>query len=186
MHKFGGVQAITWPLISPGDGEPDLVCNSQDPLQVLGAEGAGFPEGDSRGEALDDDRVGVVLDPLVRHLDRVLDAQRLAVLPVEEILDLLSQRVGQVDPGQFGLQTLWRRDTFRLDWGWLESPLNQQQWFRPPQLFCCRWNRKLSLPENPGRLDKAAPSSVTGVASLASSSLGNEFETVKRVCEGSY
>lgn len=40
---------------SPGDGEPDLVCNSQDPLQVLGAEGAGFPEGDSRGKALNDD-----------------------------------------------------------------------------------------------------------------------------------
>lgn len=122
------MQAITWPLISPGDGEPDLVCNSQDPLQVLGAKGAGFPEGDSRGEALDDDRVGVVLDPLVRHLDRVLDAQRLAVLPVEEILDLLAQRVGQVDPGQFGLQTLWRRDTFRVDWGWLAT----QPWRTPP------------------------------------------------------
>lgn len=175
MHKLGGVQAITWPLISPGDGEPDLVCNSQDPLQVLGAEGAGFPEGDSRGEALDDDRVGVVLDPLVRHLDRVLDAQRLAVLPVEEILDLLSQRVGQVDPGQFGLQTLWGRDTIGHNTAMIR-----------PQRFRCRWNRKLSLPENPGRLDKAAPSSDTGVASLVSSSLGNEFETVKRVCEGSH
>lgn len=95
----------------PGDGETDFVGDGQDPLQVLGAEGAGLPEGDAGGKALDDDRVGVVLDPLVRHLDRVLDAQCLPVLPVEQILDLLPQRVGQVDPGQFGLQALWRQKT---------------------------------------------------------------------------
>lgn len=90
----------------PGDGEVDLVGDRQDPLQVLGAEGAGLPEGDAGGETLDEHRVRVVLDPLVRHLDRVLDAQRLAVLPVEQVLDLLAQRVGQVDPGQLGLQAL--------------------------------------------------------------------------------
>lgn len=93
----------------PGDGKTDFVSDRQDPLQVLGAEGAGLPEGDAGGEALDDDRVRVVLDPLVRHLDGVLDAQCLPILPVEQILDLLSQRVGQVDPGQFRLQALWRQ-----------------------------------------------------------------------------
>lgn len=91
---------------SPGDGEADFVSDRQDPLQVLGAEGAGLPEGDAGGKALDDDRVRVVLDPFVRHLDGVLDAQCLPILPVEEILDLLSQRVGQVDSGQLGLQAL--------------------------------------------------------------------------------
>lgn len=95
----------------PGDGKTDFVSDRQDPLQVLWPEGAGLPEGDPGGKALDDDRVGVVLDPLVRHLDRVLDAQCLPILPVEQILDLLSQRVGQVDPGQLGLQALWRQKT---------------------------------------------------------------------------
>lgn len=95
----------------PGDGETDFVGDRQDPLQVLRAEGAGLPEGDAGGEALDDDRVWVVLDPLVRHLDGVLDAQGLPVLPVEQILDLLPQRVGQVNPGQLGLQALWRQST---------------------------------------------------------------------------
>lgn len=92
--------------VPPGDGETDLVGDRQDPLQVLRAKGAGLPERNAGGKALDDDRVGVVLDPLVRHLDGVLDAQGLPVLPVEQILDLLPQRVGQVDPGQLGLQTL--------------------------------------------------------------------------------
>lgn len=100
--------------MGPGDGKIDFVSDRQDPLQVLGAEGAGLPEGDAGGKALDDDRVGVVLDPLVRHLDGVLDAQCLPILPVEQILDLLSQRVGQVDPGQFGLQALWRQETLHL------------------------------------------------------------------------
>lgn len=93
----------------PGDGKTDFVSDRQDSLQVLGAEGAGLPEGDAGGKALDDDRVRVVLDPLVRHLDGVLNAQCLPILPVEQILDLLSQRVGQVDPGQLGLQTLCRQ-----------------------------------------------------------------------------
>lgn len=105
-------------MIPPGDGEPDLVGNSQDPLQVLGAKGAGLPEGDARREALDDDRVWVVLDPLVRHLDRVLDAQCLAILPVEEVLDLLAQRVGQINPGQLGLEALCIQRTF-LDVPWV-------------------------------------------------------------------
>lgn len=95
----------------PGDSKTDFVSDRQDPLQVLGAEGTGLSEGDAGGKALNDDRVGVVLDPLVRHLDGVLNAQCLPILPVEQILDLLSQRVGQVDPGQLGLQALWRRET---------------------------------------------------------------------------
>lgn len=77
-------------VTSPGDGEADLVGHRQDPLQVLRAKGAGLPEGDAGREALDDDRVRVVLDPLVRHLDGVLDAQGLPVLPVEQVLHLLA------------------------------------------------------------------------------------------------
>lgn len=40
---------------SPGDGETDFVGDRQDPLQVLRAKGAGLPEGDAGGKALDDD-----------------------------------------------------------------------------------------------------------------------------------
>ena len=87
------------PPAAPGDGEADLVGHGQDPLQVLRAEGAGLAEGDARREALDEHRARVALDPLVRHLHRVLDAQRLTVLPVEHVLHLLPQRVGQVGPG---------------------------------------------------------------------------------------
>lgn len=89
-------------ILSPHNGKGDLISHSQDPLEVLRAERAGFPERDSRRQAFDDHRAGVALDPLVRHLHGILDAQCLAVLPVEQILDLLPQRVGQVDARQFG------------------------------------------------------------------------------------
>lgn len=148
--------------VPPGDGEVNFVCDRQDSLQVLGAKCAGLPEGDAGGEALDDDRVRVVLDPLVRHLDGVLDAQCLPILPVEQVLDLLPQSVGQVDPGQLGLQTLWRQETFKLsDVFWNASVIQFGAESRP-------------VPENPGLLDSAAVSSVT--ASLASSSLEKTFK----------
>lgn len=38
----------------PGDRELDLVGHRKDPLQVLGAEGAGLSERDARGQPLDD------------------------------------------------------------------------------------------------------------------------------------
>lgn len=122
--RIGG-KNIKQLLFAPGDSEADFVSHRQDPLQVLGAEGAGLPEGDAGGKALDDDRVWVVLDPLVRHLDGVLDAQCLPIFPVEEILDLLSQRVGQVDPGQLGLQTLCRQEGEEL----CISPFRFAVWF---------------------------------------------------------
>lgn len=59
----------------PGDCELDLVSHCEDPLQVLGAKGAGLSERDSWGQALNDHRAGVTLDALVGDLDRVLDAQ---------------------------------------------------------------------------------------------------------------
>lgn len=90
-------------LERPGDCELDLVSHREDPLQVLGAKGAGLSERDSWGQPLDDHGAGVALDPLVGDLDRVLDAQGFPVFLIEQILDLFPQRVGNVDPGESGV-----------------------------------------------------------------------------------
>lgn len=61
----------------PCHSELDFISDGQNPLQVLGAKGAGLPEGDPRRQALYNHRPWVALYALVWHLHRVFDPQGL-------------------------------------------------------------------------------------------------------------
>lgn len=61
----------------PSHSELDFISDSQDPLQVLGAKGAGFPEGDPRRQPLYNHRPWIALDALVGHLHGVFNPQGL-------------------------------------------------------------------------------------------------------------